>query len=91
MPDSARHSFIQGDICDHDLVMGLLRDHVIDTIVHFAAESHVDRSIMSPGAFVETNVIGTFVLLDAARCFWLDEKKYHWQQCRFHHTLKVAL
>jgi len=85
LPDAARHSFIQGDISDRNLVMGLLREHAIETVVHFAAESHVDRSIMSPAAFVETNVIGTFVLLEAARRYWLDEKKYNREQCRFHH------
>lgn len=85
LPDAARHSFIQGDISDRNLVMGLLREHAIETVVHFAAESHVDRSIMSPAVFVETNVIGTFVLLEAARRYWLDEKKYNREQCRFHH------
>jgi len=85
LPDPARHVFVQGDICDRKLVSGLLRKHAVNTIVHFAAESHVDRSIMVPAAFVETNVTGTFVLLEAARQYWLDEQKYTGQQCRFHH------
>lgn len=85
LPDPMRHTFIQGDICDRNLVVNLLRDHAIDAIVHFAAESHVDRSIISPSAFVETNVMGTFVLLDAARLYWLDEKQLDYHQCRFHH------
>lgn len=85
LPDDSRHTFVQGDICDRNLVDKLLRKHVIDTVVHFAAESHVDRSIASPAAFVETNVIGTFVLLDAARQYWLDEKKFSPKDCRFHH------
>jgi len=85
LPDTSRYTFRQGDICDRDLVNKLLREHVIDSIVHFAAESHVDRSITSPAAFVETNVMGTFVLLDAARQYWLDENSYDLSDCRFHH------
>ena len=64
--------FIHGDIRDYDLVLNLLQDQQIDTIVHFAAESHVDRSIHGPDAFVDTNVIGTFTLLKAAKTLWLD-------------------
>lgn len=63
----ARYRFVQGDICDQALVSGLLQDEKPDAIVHFAAESHVDRSILGPAAFVETNVRGTFALLEAAR------------------------
>ena len=85
LPDSRRHIFVQGDICDRKLVNGLLREHAVNTIIHFAAESHVDRSIMTPAAFVATNVTGTFILLESARQYWLDEKKYTGQQCRFHH------
>jgi dTDP-glucose 4,6-dehydratase len=85
LPAASRHIFIQGDICDRELVDKLLSDHAIDTIVHFAAESHVDRSIVSPAAFVETNVVGTFILLDAARQYWLGEKGYSERDCRFHH------
>jgi dTDP-glucose 4,6-dehydratase len=81
-----RHTFIHGDICDGPLVSKILRDHQIDTIVHFAAESHVDRSIDGPGVFVKTNVVGTFTLLDAARRYWLDEQKKSASQCRFHHV-----
>lgn len=68
--DSARHHFVHGDICDPVLVRRLLAEHRPDAIVHFAAESHVDRSIDDPGAFVRTNVIGTQVLLDAALEYW---------------------
>lgn len=77
-------SFVQGDICDTDLVSSLIADHQIDTIVHFAAESHVDRSITGPDAFVTTNVVGTHSLLKAAKKAWLDEGtgKPH----RFHHV-----
>jgi dTDP-glucose 4,6-dehydratase len=62
-----RYFFVQGDICDGTLFAGLLTDHAIDAVVNFAAESHVDRSIDGPEAFVRTNVLGTFQLLDAAR------------------------
>ncbi len=63
----ARHRFVQGDICDTALASRLLEEETPDAIVHFAAESHVDRSILGPGAFVETNVRGTFSMLEAAR------------------------
>src|SRR5438045_2792992 len=63
---------VVGDIRDIDRVEGLLRERGIDTIVHFAAESHVDRSISGPDAFVSTNVVGTHSLLKAARKVWLD-------------------
>ncbi|CAN5172548.1 dTDP-glucose 4,6-dehydratase [soil metagenome] len=59
--------FVHGDICDRALLEQTLRDHAVDEIVHFAAESHVDRSILAPGAFVQTNVVGTATLLDVAR------------------------
>ena len=60
LPDHERHTFLEGDICDQQLVEEILRDHKIDTVIHFAAESHVDRSIEGPGAFVRTNIQGTF-------------------------------
>ena len=60
-------TFVRGDICDAELVESVLRDHAIDVVVHFAAESHVDRSIVGPGAFVRTNVVGTSTLLERAR------------------------
>jgi dTDP-glucose 4,6-dehydratase len=76
--------FVRGDICDSALVESLLREEKIDTIAHFAAESHVDRSITGPDAFIETNVIGTHSLLKVARKCWLEEKivPHH----RFHHV-----
>lgn len=85
LPDPTRHQFIQGNICDQPLVDKLLRQYQIDTIVHFAAESHVDRSITGPAAFIETNILGTFSLLEAARGYWLDDCRYTQDQCRFHH------
>jgi len=66
-------TFVQGDIKDQPLIEKLLREHEIDTLVHFAAESHVDRSISGPDVFIETNVIGTHSLLKAARQVWIDE------------------
>ena len=75
---------VQGNICDTNLVESLLRDERIDTVVHFAAESHVDRSIHGPDAFIEANVIGTHSLLKAARKVWLDEKSV--SAHRFHHV-----
>jgi len=85
LPDASRHSFVQGDISDKALVDRLLREHGIDCIVHFAAESHVDNSISGPEAFVRTNVMGTFTLLDAARRYWLNELDRGNEDCRFHH------
>lgn len=86
LPDPKRHTFIQGDICDRELVDRLLNEHEIDTIVHFAAESHVDRSILGPGQFVQTNIVGTFTLLEAARQAWITEKRFPVNQVRFHHV-----
>ena len=83
LPAPTRHLFVQGDICDRALVDRLLREHRIDTIAHFAAESHVDRSITGPAAFVQTNLVGTFTLLEAARAAWLDGKTAEGR--RFHH------
>lgn len=83
--DNPRHHFVHGDIRDKKLLDQLLRDHQIDTIVHFAAESHVDRSIINPAAFVETNVLGTLSLLEAARHYWLETRDLSPTRCRFHH------
>jgi dTDP-glucose 4,6-dehydratase len=80
----ANVTLIRGDIGDSDLVTRLLQDHAIDTIVHFAAESHVDRSIAGPDAFIETNVLGTHGLLKAARRVWLDTGSG--LPHRFHHV-----
>jgi dTDP-glucose 4,6-dehydratase len=67
LPDAERHKFVQGDIGDRSLVDRLLREEEIDTVVHFAAETHVDRSILGPAKFIETNVLGTLTLLEATR------------------------
>ena len=65
--ESGNFRFVKGDICDRQLVEGLLQEEAIEAIAHFAAESHVDRSILGPAAFVQTNVVGTFTLLEAFR------------------------
>lgn len=79
-----RHDFVKGDITDRELVDRLIRDRPIDTIVHFAAESHVDRSIEGPAAFIETNLVGTFTLLEAAREAWITNGEIG--DVRFHHV-----
>jgi len=82
LTDESRHIFVKGDVCDRPLVEKLLREHQIDTVVHFAAESHVDRSILGPGQFVQTNIVGTFNLLEACRAVWIHSPV---SDCRFHH------
>lgn len=86
LPDPARHVFVEGNICDRVLVDDLLRRHHIDTVVHFAAESHVDRSILGPEPFIRTNVLGTFTLLEAARQYWIEEAPAPSEATRFHHV-----
>ena len=85
LPFPDRHTFIKGDICDRPLVDQLFHTHKIDTVVHFAAETHVDRSILNPEKFLNTNVVGTFTLLEAARQYWLSEKALPLDDVRFHH------
>ena len=70
-----RFSFVQGDIADAALVDGVMREHHVDTIINFAAETHVDRSLMEPGSFIMTDVFGTYVLLEAARKYQVQ--RYH--------------
>lgn len=81
---SDRHQFVKGDITDAALVNRLIAESYTDTIVHFAAESHVDRSITGPAAFISTNVVGTFTLLEAARNAW--GAKDARRDVRFHHV-----
>lgn len=85
LPHPEWHHFVQGDICDRELVEQLMRRHQIDTIVHFAAETHVDRSILGPAQFIQTNIVGTFTLLEAARQYWLGDKSFN-KPVRFHHV-----
>ncbi len=75
------YTFIKGDICDAATLDRLFREHQIDTVAHFAAESHVDRSITGPSEFIQTNVVGTFTLLDAAKKHWAGK-----DNCRFLHV-----
>src|ERR1700678_2509062 len=79
-----RYLFVKGDICDEATARALLEQHRIDTVVHFAAESHVDRSILGPDDFIRTNVVGTHSLLKAAKTFWVDRKSA--PAHRFHHV-----
>jgi len=82
---NAAFHFVHGDIVSEELVERLLREYDIDTVVHFAAESHVDRSIHEPDAFVQTNLLGTHALLKAARRVWLEEGRAG-RSVRFHHV-----
>jgi dTDP-glucose 4,6-dehydratase len=81
---SANLRFVQGDICDRALLDRLLQEEEIDAVAHFAAESHVDRSILGPDAFVRTNVVGTFTLLEAFRQHWQSRQQP--SHYRFHHV-----
>ncbi len=85
---NARYKFIKGDICNRELIEFIFNEYDIQGVIHFAAESHVDNSIKNPGVFIQTNVNGTFTLLDAAYKYWM-EKPFTWkpkyQDCRFHH------
>jgi dTDP-glucose 4,6-dehydratase len=70
--DAPRYNFVRGDICDTELVRQVIREYEVDSIVNFAAETHVDRSILEPGSFIQTDVYGTHVLLEAVRNFGLE-------------------
>lgn len=80
------YRFVQGDICDGALVARLLADHDIDVVMHLAAESHVDRSIDGPAAFVETNIVGTFRLVEASLAYWQGLSGARRSGFRFHHV-----
>ncbi len=86
LEDRVRFEFVKGNIGDLELVDEILRSYSVDTIVHFAAESHVDRSILGPDPFIQTNILGTFALLEACKKFWLDEKTLADTPVRFHHV-----
>jgi len=82
-----RYKFIKGNICDRTLVENVFSEFDIQGVVHFAAESHVDNSIEDPGTFIETNVNGTFTLLDVAYRYWMHspfQYKINYKNCRFH-------
>ena len=83
-----RYKFIKGDICNRELVEFVFSEYDINGVIHFAAESHVDNSIKNPGVFIETNVNGTFTLIDIARAYWMDKPfnyKEDYRDSRFHH------
>lgn len=87
--DSENHVFVKGSICDRELVEKLFVEHDIRGVFHFAAESHVDNSITGPEVFMQTNVMGTFTLVDLARKHWMNapfEYKKGYEGCRFHHV-----
>lgn len=84
-----RYTFVKGDIVDGDFIRGLFDKYQFHDVIHFAAESHVDNSISGPEAFIKTNVLGTFNLLDAARKLWMNgpnDYKTEFQNSRFHHV-----
>lgn len=84
-----RYTFVQGDICDSEFIKELYKKYQFHDVIHFAAESHVDNSISGPEAFIKTNVLGTFNLLDSARKLWMDapnQYKSGFENARFHHV-----
>jgi dTDP-glucose 4,6-dehydratase len=83
-----RYKFIKGDICNRELVEFIFSEYDIKGVIHFAAESHVDNSIKNPGVFVQTNVNGTYTLVDVAKKYWMEKPfvyKKGYENCRFHH------
>jgi len=86
--ENPRYKFIKGDICNRELVEFIFSEYDIRGVIHFAAESHVDNSIKNPGVFVQTNVNGTYTLVDVAKKYWMEKPftyKPEYQDCRFHH------
>lgn len=86
--NNTRYKFIKGDICNRELVEFIFSEYDITGVIHFAAESHVDNSIKNPGVFVQTNVNGTFTLIDVSYKYWMNkpfEYKTKYANCRFHH------
>jgi len=85
--NNPRYRFVKGDIGDNALVRQIFAENDIDTVIHFAAESHVDRSITGPAEFVQTNILGSFNLLETARAYWLkDPAEAAKKNCRFLHV-----
>lgn len=85
LPDPDRHTFIEGDVCDSGILSGIFEEHGVDVVVHFAAESHVDRSILGPEAFIRTNIHGTFQLLETSKNAWDRGRNEYRAGVRFHH------
>ncbi|OQX59321.1 MAG: dTDP-glucose 4,6-dehydratase [Helicobacteraceae bacterium 4484_230] len=88
LEDSSRYTFVEGNICNRELVEYIFRTFDVRGVIHFAAESHVDNSIKNPGIFIETNVNGTFTLIDVAYKYWMEKPFVYndgYEGCRFHH------
>ena len=88
LKDCPDYTFVKGDICDRNLIVSLFKKYNFKGVIHFAAESHVDNSITNPDAFIQTNIFGTFNLLDVAKKHWMkgpNEIKQGYKNCRFHH------
>ena len=83
--DSERYAFERGDICNHEELDRVFKQHQPDAVMHLAAESHVDRSIDGPAEFIQTNIVGTYTLLEAARAYWNELNSERKQAFRFHH------
>ncbi|WP_152056912.1 dTDP-glucose 4,6-dehydratase [Aliarcobacter butzleri] len=86
--NNPRYKFIKGDICNRELIEFIFSEYDIKGVIHFAAESHVDNSIKNPGVFVQTNVNGTYTLVDVAKKYWMQKPfayKEEYKDCRFHH------
>lgn len=83
--DSDRYTFEHADICDAEAMARIFAEHQPDAVMHLAAESHVDRSITGPAAFIETNIVGTYILLEAARKYWSELSTEKKEAFRFHH------
>lgn len=86
--DMPNYTFVQGDICDEGLIEKLFSQYDIKGVIHFAAESHVDNSIKGPKAFIQTNIVGTFNLIETARRHWMqapNQPKVGYENARFHH------
>jgi dTDP-glucose 4,6-dehydratase len=83
--DNQRYTFVEADICDADNIAAVLKEYKPNIIMHLAAESHVDRSIVGPAEFIQTNIVGTFNLLNTAKTYWLELADELKKQFRFHH------
>ncbi|WP_455816295.1 dTDP-glucose 4,6-dehydratase [Pseudomonas cerasi] len=83
--NDARYAFVQADICDKAAISAIFNEHQPDAVMHLAAESHVDRSISGPADFIETNIVGTYVMLEAARNYWSGLDSARKTAFRFHH------
>ncbi len=85
---NSNYTFVQGDICDRSLIESLFKKYNFQGVIHFAAESHVDNSIKNPGAFIDTNITGTFNLVDVAKKYWMsgpNQVNAEFKEARFHH------